>query len=118
MYIIYDISNYTKVNCENYYPNCKKVILKPKELDLRPKAVKCGLQFNLAEKYANDLKKHGIVNIINFSKNYNNYRPISKTPSLAKLFEKLISKRLNQFLKDNSILVSEKTFKPETTYST
>ena len=36
----------------------------------------------------------------------NNYRPISKTPSLAKLFERLISARLNAFLKKNKILIS------------
>jgi hypothetical protein len=36
----------------------------------------------------------------------NNYRSISKTPSLAKLFERLISARLNAFLKKNKILIS------------
>jgi hypothetical protein len=36
----------------------------------------------------------------------NNYRPISKNPSLAKLFERLISARLNAFLKKNKILIS------------
>jgi hypothetical protein len=38
----------------------------------------------------------------NDKSDFNNYRPISKTPSLAKLFEKLISERLNIFLKENN----------------
>lgn len=36
----------------------------------------------------------------------NNYRSINKTPSLVKLFERLISGRLNTFLKKNKILTS------------
>jgi hypothetical protein len=36
----------------------------------------------------------------------NNYRPINKTKSLVKLFERLISGKLNTFLKKNKILIS------------
>jgi len=36
----------------------------------------------------------------------NNYRPISQTPCLAKLFERMISGRLKSFLKVNNILIS------------
>ena len=41
----------------------------------------------------------------NDKSDYNNYRPISKTPCLAKLFERLIAVRLNDFLKKNNILI-------------
>ena len=39
-------------------------------------------------------------------KDYNNYRPISQTPCLAKLFERMIAKRLNTFLKKNNIIIN------------
>ena len=39
----------------------------------------------------------------NDKSDYNNYRPISKTPCLAKLFERLIAVRLNEFVKKNNI---------------
>ena len=42
---------------------------------------------------------------LNDKSDYNNYRPISKTPCLAKLFERLIAVRLNDFLKKNNILI-------------
>ena len=42
----------------------------------------------------------------NDKKDYNNYRPISQTPCLAKLFERMIAKRLNTFLKKNNIIIN------------
>jgi hypothetical protein len=45
----------------------------------------------------------------NDKSDFNNYRPISKTPSLAKLFEKLISARLNIFLKENNLIVKHQS---------
>jgi hypothetical protein len=45
----------------------------------------------------------------NDKSDFNNYRPISKTPSLAKLFEKLISERLNIFLKENNLIVKHQS---------
>ena len=43
----------------------------------------------------------------NDKSDFNNYRPISK--SLAKLFEKLISVRLNNFLKENNLIVKHQS---------
>jgi len=37
---------------------------------------------------------------------YNNYRLISQTPCLAKLFERMIAKRLKKFLKKNNIIIN------------
>ena len=37
----------------------------------------------------------------------NNYRPISLLSPLAKVFEKLISRRLNKFLEENNILADQ-----------
>lgn len=39
-------------------------------------------------------------------KDINNYRPISKTPCVAKLFERIISVRLWDFLKEKKIIIS------------
>ena len=39
-------------------------------------------------------------------KNVSNYRPISTLPVLSKIFEKLMHKRLSQFLSSNKIIVS------------
>ena len=43
---------------------------------------------------------------LNNAQDIDNYRPISKTDNLAKLFEKLIADRLQRFLKNNNIIIS------------
>ena len=41
--------------------------------------------------------------------NIKSYRPISSTPCLMKIFEKIISERLKTFLKDKNILIKQQS---------
>ena len=67
--------------------------------------------FNLSIKFGIFPDKLKISKVIpvhkaNSKSNMNNYRPISLLPVFSKILEKIIQKRLNQFLHDNNILSS------------
>ncbi len=56
------------MKCDDLYPGCHKINLNQK--DNRPKVVIVGLSHSLASKYFSKLKDHGIIDLIDLSKNH------------------------------------------------